>query len=293
MTINSFVDQAGFRLAYTRQRSGPVVLLIQGVGVHGDGWLPQVEALGGQFTCITFDNRGLGQSGPAVGPISVEQIADDARAVLDAEKIDACHVVGHSLGGTVAIPLALQARERVRSLALLCTFADGRDAAPLTPRMMWMGMRSRIGTRAMRRRGFAGLIFPPGRAVNADFPRLAALFGHDLADTPKVVGLQFKAMRRAALSGRLGELDELPMVVASAVHDPIARRCLGKSWRRGSRGRGMWNFLMRRMVCRLRMRAKPMRCCWSICWGASDSRQGDLEFNSIVRQRKARVPRSR
>ncbi|HYH66239.1 MAG TPA: alpha/beta fold hydrolase, partial [Urbifossiella sp.] len=152
-----FTDRAGCRLAYDRRGSGPAVLFIQGVGVHGDGWLPQVEALSDRFTCLTFDNRGVGRSVPAGGPITVDAMAVDALAVLDAEGVAAAHVVGHSLGGLVAAQLALAARGRVTSLALLCTFADGRAAAPLTLRMMWLGLRSRVGTRAMRRRGFASL----------------------------------------------------------------------------------------------------------------------------------------
>src|SRR5829696_2659167 len=142
------VVHRGCRLAYdVRGLSGPPVLLIQGVGVHGDGWLPQTEALAPKFRCVTVDNRGMGRSVPAGGPITVEQMAEDVLAVLDAEKIETAHVVGHSLGGLVALRIALEARARVKSLALMCTFADGKAAAPLTLRMMWLGMRTRVGTR--------------------------------------------------------------------------------------------------------------------------------------------------
>lgn len=220
--MSDFADHAGCRLAYDRRGAGPAVLFIQGVGVHGDGWLPQVEALADRFTCLSFDNRGMGRSRPAGGPVTVEGMAADARAVLDAAGVGAAHVVGHSLGGLAAVFLALAARDRVRSLALLCTFADGRAAAPLTARMAWLGMRSRVGTRAMRRRGFAQLIYPPGGADGADFDRLAALFGHDLGDTPDVVGPQLRAMRGANALPRLWELAGLPTLVAAAAHDPIA-----------------------------------------------------------------------
>ncbi|MBN9521024.1 alpha/beta fold hydrolase [bacterium] len=226
--MGSFAVHAGCRIAYDRRGTGPAVLFIQGVGVHGDGWLPQVEALSDTFTCLTFDNRGTGRSQPAGGPITVEQMAADALAVLDAEGLHSAHVVGHSLGGLVAVFVALAARERVKSLALLCTFADGRAAAPLTYRMVWLGMRSRVGTRAMRRRGFAKLIYPPGRDTDADFDRLTALFGHDLGDTPAVVGPQLVAMRRASALPRLAELAGIPTLVANAAHDPIAPPRVGR-----------------------------------------------------------------
>src|SRR4051812_46066116 len=93
------VEHRGCRLAYDVRGEGAPVLLIQGVGVHGDGWLPQTDALASKFRCVTFDNRGMGRSQPVGGGITVEQMAEDALAVLDAEKIESAHVVGHSLGG--------------------------------------------------------------------------------------------------------------------------------------------------------------------------------------------------
>lgn len=56
-------------------------------------------------------------------------MADDALAILDAEGIDRCHVVGHSMGGLIAMQLALTSPRRVRSLALPCTFPIGRNGA--------------------------------------------------------------------------------------------------------------------------------------------------------------------
>ena len=79
------------------------MLFIQGVGVHGDGWLPQIDQLSATYTCVSFDNRGMGRSLPAAAAISVEQMATDAeavlQAVLQAVQVERAHVVGHSLGG--------------------------------------------------------------------------------------------------------------------------------------------------------------------------------------------------
>jgi pimeloyl-ACP methyl ester carboxylesterase len=217
------LDHHGCRLTYEVQGDGSPVLLIQGVGVHGAGWRPQVAALAPRYSCLSFDNRGMGMSQPVGGPITVEQMAEDARALLDAEGWSAAHVIGHSLGGLVALHLALTFRERVRSLALLCTFAGGRDAAPPTPRMVWTGLRTRIGTRRMRRRAFLELVLPPGATAGDELAaQLAPLFGHDLADQPPVVGAQLSALRAYDATSRLGELAGLPTLVVSAAHDPIA-----------------------------------------------------------------------
>ena len=58
---------------------------------------------------------------------TVEQMANDARAVMRDLGWESTHVVGHSLGGLIALQLALAHRQAVRSLSLLCTFADGRN----------------------------------------------------------------------------------------------------------------------------------------------------------------------
>jgi pimeloyl-ACP methyl ester carboxylesterase len=233
LAASDAVEHRGCLLHYTARGEGRPVLFIQGVGVHGDGWLPQVEGLQARYRCVTFDNRGMGQSQPLCGPITVGRMAEDAVAVMDAAGIPDAHVVGHSLGGCVALLLALEHRPRVRSLALLCTFASGRHAAPLTRRMLWAGTRSRVGPRAWRRRAFLELVMPPACLPAIDRDALAAelapLFGHDLADQPPVTSPQLKALRAFDVLSRLGDLKGIPTVVISAAHDPIAPPAVGRT----------------------------------------------------------------
>ena len=221
----------GCDLSYTVRGAGPPVLLIQGVGVQGDAWMPQIDDLAADFTCVTFDNRGMGRSQPAAVAITVEQMARDALAILDAAGLASAHVVGHSLGGVVALQLAITARDRVRSLALLCTFSGGKTAAPPTPRMIWLGARTRIGTRRMRRHAFLQLVMPPGRIADAEqlAESVAELFGHDLADQPPIVAEQLRALRQADLSPRLGELPHCPVLVMTGHHDPIGPPSAGRA----------------------------------------------------------------
>jgi pimeloyl-ACP methyl ester carboxylesterase len=233
----SSIHHHGCDLAYEVRGDGPPVLLIQGVGVHGTGWKPQVDELAAYYECLSFDNRGIGQSQPGSDALTVEQMADDALALMDAEGWPTAHVIGHSLGGLVALQLALVARQRVRSLSLLCTFANGRAAAPLTRRMLWSGIRSRVGTRRMRRRGFLSLLLPPGMLSPREQDDLAMeltpLFGHDLADQPEVTNQQIDAMRTADVTRRLRELAGKPTLVVSGKHDPIAPPELGRAIARG------------------------------------------------------------
>ena len=118
----------------------PVVLLIMGLGMQLIAW-PSAMVQGlvdAGFRVVRFDNRdiGLSQHFDALGtpnllwaglkyrlgwrikpPYTVQDMADDAKGVLDALRIAKAHVVGVSMGGMIAQRLALSAPERVLSLA--------------------------------------------------------------------------------------------------------------------------------------------------------------------------------
>lgn len=221
-------------LSYAVSGVGIPVLFIHGVGVSGSGWKPQVDALNTNHQTAVFDNRGLGLSTPCRGPITIEAMARDARALMDHLGWTSAHVVGHSMGGIIAQQLALDVPDRVRSLSLLCTFARGKDGARLTPWILWMSLRTRIGSRSMRRRAFLELILPPSDvpAAAGEVDRLAAqlapLIGRDLADQPPILMKQVQALGRHDASSRLAALAEIPTLVGSAERDPIAPPRFGR-----------------------------------------------------------------
>jgi 3-oxoadipate enol-lactonase len=113
----------GIRLHYEAigRRSGPPVLMIQGLGTDKHGWDLQRIALAPRYRTIALDNRGAGRSDKPFGAYSLEQMADDAIAVLDHAGVDSAHVVGASMGGAISQVLALKHPDRVRSLTLACT----------------------------------------------------------------------------------------------------------------------------------------------------------------------------
>ncbi len=113
----------GVRLHYrqTGRRSGPPVLMIQGLGADKHLWDVQRIALAPWYRTIAFDNRGAGRSDKPYGVYSLEQMADDAVAVLDHAGVDTAHVIGASMGGAITQLMALRHPERVRSLTLACT----------------------------------------------------------------------------------------------------------------------------------------------------------------------------
>lgn len=226
------IQTAGARLSYSRHGAGPAVLLIQGVGLVGAGWTPQVQGLADRFTLITFDNRGIGASEITGGELSIEAMAADALAIMDAEKLERFYVAGHSMGGVIAQQVALMAPQRVLSLGLLCTFAHGKQATQMTPRLLWRGLRSRIGPRAARRNAFLEIIMPGPALARIDRQRLAEelapLFGHDLAEQPPIVMQQLKALARYDPRPELHRLGGIPTLVLSAAEDIIARPAYGR-----------------------------------------------------------------
>src|SRR3954465_12443733 len=113
----------GARLHYIDQGKGDPVLWLQGLNAPGAAWAVQLAHFGQTHRSLAPDGRGVGESDGPPGPYSTRQMAHDALAVLDAADVQRAHVVGLSLGGAVAQELALLHPARVRSVALLSTFA--------------------------------------------------------------------------------------------------------------------------------------------------------------------------
>jgi pimeloyl-ACP methyl ester carboxylesterase len=119
----------GTELYYERRGSGEPLLLIMGMsGTHLSWGDPFLEALGDGLDVVTYDHRGIGESGPQPESTTIVGLADDAAGVLDALGWEAAHVLGVSMGGMVAQELALRHPERIRRLVLACTYPGGEGA---------------------------------------------------------------------------------------------------------------------------------------------------------------------
>jgi len=99
------------------------VLWLQGLNAPAAAWGVQLAHFSRTHRCIAPDARGVGKSDAPPGPYTTRQLADDALRVLEACEVERAHVVGLSLGGAAAQELALAQPDRVRSLALLASFA--------------------------------------------------------------------------------------------------------------------------------------------------------------------------
>lgn len=121
MTYARAVDGARIHYEAFGRRGAPAVLMIQGLGADKHGWDMQRFSLARHYRVIAFDNRGAGRSDKPFGVYSIEQMADDAIAVLDHAGVSAAHVVGASMGGAISQVMAVRHPARVLSLTLACT----------------------------------------------------------------------------------------------------------------------------------------------------------------------------
>jgi 3-oxoadipate enol-lactonase len=94
-----------------------------GLGADLHAWERQLPALTSGRRALVFDNRGIGRSDKPPGPYSTAQLADDLAALLDHVGWPRVHVIGISLGGMISQELALRHARRVKSLALIATYA--------------------------------------------------------------------------------------------------------------------------------------------------------------------------
>lgn len=116
-----FADSGGIRINWDAAGSGPPVLFLHGLGGSLLDWDPQIPDFSPRYRVIRCDVRGHGKSDRPPGPYQVEDFTADVTAVLHAAGVKSAHVVGLSMGGMIALQLAVDAPDRVRSLVLANT----------------------------------------------------------------------------------------------------------------------------------------------------------------------------
>ena len=117
------LDRGGWSLAYDTagNADGPTALLLHDISDDRRVWRALATDMGEEFRTIAPDLRGLGESGRPPAPASPPTMRDyaaDLTALLDAEAVDHCAVIGAGFGAEVALELALDAPERVELIVL-------------------------------------------------------------------------------------------------------------------------------------------------------------------------------
>lgn len=167
------------RIHYEVAGHGDPVVLIAGLGAPAVHWALQVKALAPHFQVITLDNRGVGETDLPPDPVyTTPQMADDVAALLRTLKVPRAHVVGASMGGTIAQELALRHPALVRSLVLCCTWvrADARFRQVIEA---WISLAYRVPIEERYRHVIYPWVFSPAflarkENVEAAFQRTMA-----------------------------------------------------------------------------------------------------------------------
>jgi len=167
------------------------VLMIQGLGADKTGWVLQRFAMAPHFRTIALDNRGAGRSDKPFGLYHLDEMADDAVAVLDAAGVERAHVVGASMGGAIAQVLAVRHPERVRSLVLACTACRHHDwRRELLAE--WAAIANERGMAELSRRAMRWLVGP--RSLRRFWPALGTLGPLAMRVPPYAFAAQVRAI---------------------------------------------------------------------------------------------------
>jgi pimeloyl-ACP methyl ester carboxylesterase len=156
------VAPSGVRIAWERRGTGEPLLLLHGLGYARWGWEPVVDDLAEANEVVLLDNRGIGESDAPAGPYTVSDMAGDAVAVLDAAGLERAHVLGTSLGGMIALQVALDHPERVDRLVLACATPGGVGAAPMPERTVRLLAEAQALPAEVALRRFIENAFGPG-----------------------------------------------------------------------------------------------------------------------------------
>ena len=105
-------------LNYEQQGSGEPLILLPFLSADNACYTFQVAEYAKHFTCISVDLRGTGESDRPTAPYSIEDLADDIAAFLDALNIPSAHITGLSLGGVIGLWLAAKYPDKVKSLSV-------------------------------------------------------------------------------------------------------------------------------------------------------------------------------
>ena len=206
-------------LAYRESGSGYPVIFINGLASTMDMWNPPVlRAISNNFRVIIFDNRGTGYSGSSGKPISIPLLARDTAGLMDALGISSAHVLGFSMGASVAQELTLCFPERISRLILVSGDCGGAESM-----MPDAGIMARLldksGTMSDVANRMFSLIFPPSWLATHDPFRYCP----EVYETTREEIAAAQASAFSGWTGSFARLDEIrsPTLVITGTDDVI------------------------------------------------------------------------
>jgi pimeloyl-ACP methyl ester carboxylesterase len=164
----------GHRVSYRRAGWGPVIVLIHGITGSSDTWQDVIEPLAEKYTVVAPDLLGHGASAKPRGDYSLGAYASAIRDLLGAIGHDRGTIVGHSLGGGVAMQMAYQFPERCERLVLVSSGGLGREVHAMLRAAVLPGSELVLPVLAHSR------VLSASSAIGGFFGRLGMKAGPDL-----------------------------------------------------------------------------------------------------------------
>jgi pimeloyl-ACP methyl ester carboxylesterase len=177
-------------VAYRRMGSGPPLVLVMGYGGSMETWEPEfVNLLAHRFTVVLFDNAGIGGTSRPTGTLTIDGMAEQTSALIEALHLGSPDVLGWSMGGLIAQALAVLHPALVHRLVLCAAFPG--TGAVRSPQAAVNDLNAG-GQRAL------SVLFPPHQMVAATvFVAQTSFYLSSSAAPKKVVAAQASAIRQA------------------------------------------------------------------------------------------------
>ena len=213
--MNIILDDANLEVATAG--SGDAVVLVHGFPFAHGIWNSQIERLAKDHFVIAPDLRGLGKSTGGGGPHLMETLAGDLAGVLDHLGVERANIVGHSLGGYVALAFFRMFSERVVRLGLVCSRleADSPDAAK--SRLELANQAERLGMQPVIE-AYIGRLFAPQTSRAVVESTVNQIMQMDAAGAAAVL----RGMAQRAPSDDLIEELSIPVLIVTGGEDTIS-----------------------------------------------------------------------
>jgi aminoacrylate hydrolase len=163
-----FAKADGAELYWESSGEGPPLILAAGLGGVLGYWQPNRAELEKHFTLYLFDQRGTGKSS-RVKVASIEQMAEDMIAVMDAAGLPAAHYLGHSTGGAIGVATAINHPGRLKSLMI---YASTTHGDPYRHRIFELRRQLHAGLGAEAYGKYTSLLLYPPYWINANHEAL-------------------------------------------------------------------------------------------------------------------------
>jgi 3-oxoadipate enol-lactonase len=140
VATTSVVNVDGARVAYRLHGRGPAVVLVNGTAALDAHWGPVIAEFSKHRTVISLDYSGSGDTTDDGSALSLEKLARQVREVARAAGVDRFDLVGHSLGAAIAIQLAANSADLVRSLIVVAGFSRGAEPRLQLQFELWLDL---------------------------------------------------------------------------------------------------------------------------------------------------------